>query len=66
MKLRKITKTGYNALLLNVSGFVPDDWEYVEVEQVKSTKDTVILKLTAVKVEKAVASNSEEVSKTIT
>jgi len=63
MKVRKISMTKTGAMLMNIAGFIPKEWEYVEVETVKSTKETVIIKLSLLKARENEPTNTQEVQR---
>lgn len=62
MKVRKISKTNSGAMLINIAGFVPQEWEYVEVETVKSGKDEIVLKISLLKVREIEPESTQKVS----
>jgi len=61
MKVRKISTTNSGARLINLAGFIPSSWEYVEVETLKSGKDEIVLKLSLLKVREVEPKNTQEV-----
>lgn len=50
-KIRKITKGTSNTLLVNLKGFLPTYWEYVEVERVEELSNSITLKFTVLTIE---------------
>jgi len=61
MKVRKISTTNSGARLINLAGFIPSSWEYVEVETLKSGKDEIILKISLLKVREVEPTVSEKI-----
>jgi hypothetical protein len=51
-KVRKIYRPKINARAVNLSPYLPDDWEYVEVHLNAKTPSCVVLTLIVVRVDK--------------